>query len=193
MSDIFFVSDTHFDHSRIIQYSSRPYSDVSEMNEALISNWNALVQQKDIVWHLGDFSFGNFDKIKVVLSRLNGHINLCLGNHDQEIIKHKAALLQDKLLNSIQDYAELKGLLPDRQIIVLHHYAQRVWNKSHHNAIHLWGHSHGSLPPFGKSVDVGVDCKEITSDYRPVSLDEIVKYMAKRTGEVVDHHGMREE
>jgi calcineurin-like phosphoesterase family protein len=68
----------------------------------------------------------------------------------------------------------------------------RVWNKSHHNSWHLYGHSHGSLPPHGKSVDVGVDCKEITSEYRPLSFKEIKKYMDKRVGEKVDHHGDRD-
>jgi calcineurin-like phosphoesterase family protein len=53
----------------------------------------------------------------------------------------------------------------------------------------LYGHSHGSLPPFGKSVDVGVDCKEITEDYRPVTADEVLTYMSKREFVAVDHHG----
>ncbi len=88
-----------------------------------------------------------------------------------------------------QNYKELKV---EGKFIVLFHYGQRVWNKSHHDSIHLYGHSHGSLPPHGKSVDVGVDCKEITHEYRPVSLDEVVRYMDKRQGEVVDHHGMKD-
>ena len=50
-----------------------------------------------------------------------------------------------------------------------------------------------SLPPFGKSVDVGVDCKEITEEYRPIHLDEVLKYMSKRDSKVVDHHGMKDE
>ena len=73
------------------------------------------------------------------------------------------------------------------------HYGMRTWNKAHHGAIHLYGHSHSTLPPYGKSVDVGVDCKEITPQYRPIHLDEILSYMSKRKSEVVDHHGMKVE
>ena len=39
----------------------------------------------------------------------------------------------------------------------------------HRGDIHLFGHSHGSLPGTATSTDVGVDC----FGYRPVTLDEI--------------------
>ena len=87
---------------------------------------------------------------------------------------------------SIKDYNEVT--VGDK-LIVLHHYGQRVWRNSHRGAYHLYGHSHGSLPPFGLSVDVGVDSKEITSEYRPVSFEEVRQYMDNRKPEKVDHHG----
>ncbi len=41
----------------------------------------------------------------------------------------------------------------------MNHYAQRVWEHSHHGSWHVYGHSHGSLPDDikSKSIDVGVD------------------------------------
>jgi hypothetical protein len=45
----------------------------------------------------------------------------------------------------------------------------RVWNKAHYGAFHLYGHSHGSLPPQGRSHDVGTN----VWDYRPVTLAEV--------------------
>jgi calcineurin-like phosphoesterase family protein len=39
----------------------------------------------------------------------------------------------------------------------------------HHGDLHLYGHSHGSLPGTAARTDVGVDCFE----FRPVTLDEI--------------------
>jgi calcineurin-like phosphoesterase family protein len=182
---MFFISDTHFGHANIIKYSNRPFKDTQDMDEALIKNWNELVQPNDEVWHLGDFTFCNYMQFTPILRRLNGKINVVLGNHDQTIIKNKSDLLKSNLLNSVQSYREVKH---DGQMIVLFHYGQRVWNKSHHGSIHLYGHSHGSLPPFGKSVDVGVDCKEITSEYRPIHVDEVISYMAKKSFQAVDHH-----
>ncbi len=190
MSDTWHISDTHFGHNNIIKYSNRPYSSVDEMNEMMIQEWNKLVKPGDNVYHNGDFAFMPFPKFKNLLMRLNGNIHLVYGNHDKMIREHERELLQQGKIVSIQHYKELKI---GGQMIVLFHYGMRVWNKSHHGSILLYGHSHGSLPPYGKSVDVGVDCKEITPEYRPIHLDEVLKYMSKRETPVVDHHGMREE
>lgn len=51
-----------------------------------------------------------------------------------------------------------------------------VWNKSHYDSWHLFGHSHGRLPALGKSLDVGVD----GHDFAPWSWGEIKTYMAGR-------------
>jgi calcineurin-like phosphoesterase family protein len=159
------------------------------MDEALIKNWNAIVKPQDTVWHLGDFAFCSYPEIKTILQRLNGEKNFIFGNHDKSINNNWDELLDLNLFKSIQYYKELKY---EGQMFVLLHYGMRVWNKSHHGSIHLYGHSHGSLPPFGKSVDVGVDCKEITSEYRPIAITEVISYMKNRRGEVVDHHDERQ-
>lgn len=185
MGNTFFVSDTHFGHSNIIRYSSRPFNDVNEMNEGLIENWNRTVKPDDVVYHLGDFAFMPLDPFKKVLNRLNGKIWVVLGNHDRVITDNQRALLLHGKIARIDNYLEIKAA---GRSFVLFHYGQRVWHRSHHSSIHLYGHSHGSLPPFGLSVDVGVDCKEITSEYRPVSVDEVIKYMDARKKETVDHH-----
>lgn len=187
MSETFFISDTHFWHSRICLYSSRPFSSVEEMNEAMIVNWNDVVEPNDDVYHLGDFAFCSRQELQKILTRLNGNIHVILGNHDRVLIENRQYFLNLGKIKSIQNYRELRV---NKNFIVLFHYGQRVWNKSHHGSIQLYGHSHGSLPPYGKSVDVGVDCKEITPEYRPIHLDEVLAYMANRQSEVVDHHGM---
>jgi len=40
---IFFTSDQHFCHTKIITMRNRPFADVDEMNKALIANWNSVV------------------------------------------------------------------------------------------------------------------------------------------------------
>ncbi|GJD90610.1 hypothetical protein BHAOGJBA_4152 [Methylobacterium hispanicum] len=51
----------------------------------------------------------------------------------------------------------------------LSHYAHRVWPRMHYGDLHLYGHSHGSLPGTDASTDVGVDC----FGFRPVTLDDV--------------------
>jgi calcineurin-like phosphoesterase family protein len=50
--NIWIISDTHFGHNNIINYCDRPFSNVKEMNEAIIDNWNSVVKQNDLVYHL---------------------------------------------------------------------------------------------------------------------------------------------
>ena len=44
-----FYSDPHFGHKGIIDLCGRPYQSVEQMNEALISNYNAVVGTSDTV------------------------------------------------------------------------------------------------------------------------------------------------
>lgn len=39
------ISDTHFHHEKIISLVERPFRSVRDMNEALVSNWNAAVPE----------------------------------------------------------------------------------------------------------------------------------------------------
>ncbi len=159
----YFSSDNHFSHRRIIEYSNRPFRDVGHMNESMINNWNARVKQDDTIYQLGDFGFGSRDELQKIFDRLNGKKFLILGNHD----KNAAKLIG---WSSINHYAEIH-FQPSggKQMVVLSHYALRIWNRAHHGALCLYGHSHGSMPGNSQSLDVGVDCW----DYCPVTLDEI--------------------
>lgn len=82
MSEVFFISDTHFGHSKILEFESanRPFKTIEEHDQELIKRWNATVSPKDTVWHLGDFCLGK--KSLEVAGELNGYKRLVLGNHD---------------------------------------------------------------------------------------------------------------
>lgn len=79
---IFFTSDTHFCHKNIISYAGRPFFSTEEMDKALIENWNSVVPEDGIVFHLGDFCFGGNTQWKTIRKKLNGKIYLILGNHE---------------------------------------------------------------------------------------------------------------
>jgi len=86
MTDIWFTSDTHFGHADILTFPGydgqliRPgFMDINHMDEQLICNWNAVVKPTDKVYHAGDFGYS----ISKYRPRLNGTINLIVGNHDK--------------------------------------------------------------------------------------------------------------
>jgi calcineurin-like phosphoesterase family protein len=82
MSQVFLISDTHFFHHKVVEFGSRPYANVEEMNEGIVDNWNRVVTKRDSVWHLGDLCFGPVGNLRIV-DRLNGIKNLIMGNHDK--------------------------------------------------------------------------------------------------------------
>ena len=188
MQNIWFTSDHHFGHANIIRFSGRPYADVEEMNATLIENWNAVVGQNDLVYHLGDIFLTTPVLAQQIRRRLHGKIHLIRGNHD------KTAEGMTGAFEWIKDLYELKIADDDapngKQRIILCHYAMRVWNKSHHGAWHLYGHSHGSLPddPHSLSFDAGVDCHF----YMPIGYERVKRIMAGKTFVPIDHHGSPE-
>jgi calcineurin-like phosphoesterase family protein len=150
------------------------------MDETMIANWNSKVKPNDDIYHLGDFTFGSTDYAASILKRLNGNKFFIFGNHDKAI-RDEAA----DHFNWIRGYHEFKD---NGKHIVLCHYAMRVWNRSHHGSIQLYGHSHGKLEatPWGKSMDVGVDCH----NFFPISLGEVSEIMDKRIAIPVESSNM---
>jgi calcineurin-like phosphoesterase family protein len=114
---------------------------------------------------------------------------LILGNHDKNISQHPTNFIGNQFFESVQHYKEINRY---SQKVCLFHFSLRTWNKQRYGSWHLWGHSHGNLPPLGLSVDVGVDCKEITPEYRPIEWEEIKLFMDKQQAHTPDHHKLKE-
>lgn len=183
-----FISDTHFGHSNIIKHCYRPFSCIKEMDFSIIENWNKLIKPKDIVWHLGDFSFRNVRDIQFYTKKLNGCINLILGNHDN--LKKKDYHLFHNVYNGLKEIS-----IKDEKI-VLCHYPLLSWNAAFYGRKHLFGHVHSSqYKKFNyqkNSYDVGVD----NNNFQPVSYDEIIEKMNKEQNsiniqEIYNKHGYK--
>ena len=95
-----FTSDTHFGHERVRQLCHRPFTDVREMDLALISNWNKTVPIDAIMYHAGDFiDPEKIDELPILLSNLNyKELHWVLGNYDRKI-KEKI----EKIVESMDD------------------------------------------------------------------------------------------
>ena len=82
-----FSSDLHLSHGNIIKYQNRPFNNIREMDEALLTYHNELVKPKDHWSCLGDVTIrrgGRIDREWFIreIRKYNGHKRLYLGNHD---------------------------------------------------------------------------------------------------------------
>lgn len=197
--NIWFTSDTHFGHTniagpKISNWSSgyRDFNSVHEMNMALVNGINKYVKEDDVLYHLGDWSFGGVHNIfqfrNLIICK---NVHLILGNHDQHIVD-KEIKYHDTSFNPIELFSSVQDVLTlniGKTKLFLSHYSHRVWLGSHKGVIHLYGHSHGSIPDFGRSMDVGVDVAyKIFGEYRPFNIGDITRIMEKRDIHKIDHH-----
>ena len=61
----------------------KEFNSLEEMHEAMIKKWNDKVRPQDFVYHLGDVTFQYHKEFNDLMSRLNGHKRLIVGNHDK--------------------------------------------------------------------------------------------------------------
>jgi len=169
---IYFISDTHFNHSNIIKYCNRPFNNVEEMNEAIINNWNSIVSDEDTIYHLGDFALGTKDSIIDIVNRLNGKKYLIRGNHDRWSVSTYESFGFTVLKNAPIKIDEYKLMLshipiPDSQIpkgfINLHGH---IHDKNLYECIEKYEQSRYSIE---KHINISCD----VTDFKPISIDDI--------------------
>jgi calcineurin-like phosphoesterase family protein len=205
---LFFTSDTHYNHSNICSATTkwdnasnltREFNSLDHMNNTLVNNINCMVGEDDILIHLGDWSFGGFEKVQEFRDRiLCKNIHLVLGNHDHHIERNKEGI-QD-LFSSVSQYLRLEVKRPinkattEKFTFICMHYPIASWHDMNQGVIHLHGHVH--LPPHlrladGKAMDVGVDGNGL----EPLSMNEVLSIMKDRLIKKLalpkDHHEKR--
>lgn len=176
----FYIADWHYGHKNILFYDNRPFKDVEEMNEALISRWNATVSKEDTVYVLGDMFWCDERKAAEILQALNGTKILVCGNHDtykKEVFRRQFAV--------IQDYMEIQD---SGKNIVLCHYPITCFKNHFKGWYHLYGHVHNSFESNMVEHDrflmqklyehpcnmFNVGAMMPWIDYTPRTLDEII-------------------
>ena len=196
---LFFTSDTHYMHKNICRGTTswsnaeditRDFDTLDQMNDRIVNGINSAIGQDDILFHLGDWSFGGFEMIEQFRNRINcRNIHLILGNHDHHIERDREDIR--RLFTSVNQYLELEVKGKEwEQNYVLMHYPIISWNKMNDGAIHLHGHVHLSADRRigkGKTMDVGVDGNGLN----PLHTSDIKRLMGNqpiKSGFEFDHH-----
>lgn len=212
MNNIWFTSDTHHSHKNICigvsdwddkEKSCRNFQTLEEMNELIVTNINKCVKEDDILYHLGDWSFGGINNIWNFRKQIKcKNIILVSGNHDHWIKKnailpnvfdehlvgfvdkcpihdHVSSVFARQLFTLV--LPELTKIKIDKQEIILCHFPLEEWENMDRGSIHLHAHCHHTkdytdLNMYAKRKDVGMDWEE----FRPYSWNEIKEEMKER-------------
>lgn len=166
---IYFIADTHFSEGNIIWYENRPFADVAEMDQKLLSLWNGIVKKDDEVYVLGDF--GAEGKEESILNQLNGKKFLIKGNHDVRSNKY----YRDAGFEEVYDHPIII-----KDFWILSH--EPLYVNRNMPYANLFGHVHDS--PIIKTYSKQHYCVSVERiNYRPISFEDIISVIQGATEE----------
>jgi calcineurin-like phosphoesterase family protein len=198
---IHFTSDWHLFHANVIVYDKRPFEDIHHMHRVLVNNYNATVQQDGVCYFLGDMGWfkgeAAKDKMRAIITSLNGTKVLVLGNHDKgatamyecgfDVVVYTASLVVAGEVVTLS-HCPLRGVFRE-STVGMHgvresdnwhgEYKHNKFSVPNYGQWHLHGHIH-SNPSNGKETktrrqwDVGV----AGNNYRPVSMKDVESWVA---------------
>jgi calcineurin-like phosphoesterase family protein len=171
VANIFVISDTHFNHANILNFTDehgklvRPgFATVDDMNEHIIEKWNSVVKPEDHIYHLGDVHFGAKLRAKenaAILRRLNGKKRLILGNHDDG---------KDPVLHEFFEKIMLWRMFKEFAAVLSHTpmhpdtLGEARWEGK---AVNVHGHIHHKTAPSERHINVSVEAVDYTPQYLP--------------------------
>lgn len=177
-------SDLHFGHGNIIKYSPRSrghFADVNEMNNAIISNFNSVVGDDDVIFLLGDIGFCKPEMTLRFLSMMNGKKFIVFGNHDSKLMDHKD--FKDEsvrrtvgIIGSDKEHKMTHTVDGVKHRIHMFHHPIESWDSKGHGSLHFFGHCHTPKEqnkPRNRSIDVGVD----GNDLFPHNVDDLCRQL----------------
>lgn len=171
MTNIFFISDTHFGHKGVVEFlrgdstKLRPFATTEEMDEVLVANWNAVVRPSDLVYHLGDVVINR--RCLPTIGRLNGRKKLIKGNHDTFRLKEYAEYFED-----------IYGVLP-MEGMILSHIPLHPDSVHPRFGVNVHGHLHAEV--INSPLYLNVSVEQI--NYTPISLEEVRSKVVKLSRE----------
>ncbi len=200
---LWFTSDTHYNHANICSATTkwtdpvtcREFKTLEHMNATLVGNINECVGQDDILFHLGDWSFGGFEQIERFRNQIVcKNVHIITGNHDHHIENDREGC--QSLFSSVNKYLNLNvkwnvgTQYAGDQRFALMHFPIASWDNMARGAIHLHGHVHFNSNiriGKGKMMDVGCDGNELY----PIEMSEVLRLMGRQPIKSLfefDHH-----
>ena len=178
----YITSDLHFGHTNIMKFCpvtrARFRNDVSYMDNAMIKEWNDIVEPGDLVYILGDVAFCNAQKATEIMHRLNGDKILVEGNHDRK------ALNDPSFRGCFKEVHKYLDVNYNGTKCVMFHYPIAEWDQMHRGSVHFHGHLHGGVSGMEKyrCRDMGMDATGMMA----ITMEDAIASAMK--GEIKGHH-----
>ena len=200
MTTTWFTSDWHLGHRNILQLGrGRPFDTIAEHDAQLIHRHNALVDDRDPVWVLGDVAMGDIAVSLALCAQMKGRKILVCGNHDRPAMTNnpdKRGAWTARYINEGGFAGALLAepattvRLPDNRLVRASHYPYRGDSGDEDRFADrrpvddggwlLHGHVHHSWRVSDRQINVGVDAW----DYEPVPARRIMELMDAGTSSV---------
>lgn len=175
MNKIWLTSDWHFNHNKPFIYEPRGFTNIEEMNQAIIKKHNSMVDYDDDVYCLGDCMLGDNELGLKCIKSLKGRIHIIRGNHCTDT--------RTELYKTCYNVVEVLGyanvLKYGGYHFYLSHYPTLTSNYDvdkplKRRMINLCGHSHteDKFADFDKGLIFHVELD--AHGYYPVLLDNII-------------------
>ena len=144
----------------------RPFDNVNQMDDTLINNWNKIVTNDDIVYHLGNFAWDPKTAYDSML-RLKGKKFYILGENDQPLID-----LANK--NNIpKNNKIIADIFLEKNVkAVLAYYPLKEWlfkNKGYWHIVGFPNRKHKTIPK-SKMINCSVD----QCNYKPQDINSMI-------------------
>lgn len=173
-----FFSDPHFGHKNIIEFCSRPFESVYDMELQMIRRYNAKVGPTDLMYWVGDnFFYKSVYEAAGLLEYFNGYKILIMGNHDKRHGKNFMARAGFDAVIEKEAFISIGS----RVCRICHYPYAHPGQKDHRRPIRvkgevlIHGHTHSTEKRNGNMIHVGVDAW----DYGPAMIEDVAKLVAE--------------
>lgn len=168
----YYIGDTHLGHANIIKHDQRPFSNIDEMDRAIIENWNNRVTNSDNIYIVGDFIYRGEKEPEWYLKQLKGKKHFIIGNHDGAVLKN------DKALSYFEEVDKIMYIIDGKNHICLCHFPIAEWNGYYKGHYHIYAHIHNNLNDayyFMKKYDRALNAGCMINNYMPVTFNELIE------------------
>lgn len=180
MRDTWVISDTHLFHTNILKFTDSNtgklvrgdrFDNVDQMNECMLENWNSVVKQGDIVYHLGDVVMGDHDQFKKLWPKFNGSKRLIVGNHDDIKFLSTGGFFQKVLMWRMwPEFGLMFSHVPLHESSLLRLTVRDgKYPEDCETLLNVHGHIHQNPSPEGPYRNVSVEA----IDYTPINIEEL--------------------